>query len=67
MKLFDSGVIEFHHGAMTPDPGQTTGADRASGSSATTWIESPTGSDALVVNIETAGGIQPNSGYRFTP
>jgi hypothetical protein len=63
-KLFDDGSIEFHYGLM--DPG-TYAPARSTGSSATVWIEKPDGTAALPVSINTANGIQPNSGWRFTP
>lgn len=66
VKLFDSGVIEFHYGEMRAST-VTSKADYESGVSATTWIERPAGDAALAVNINTAGGIRPWSGYRFTP
>lgn len=65
VKLFDDGAIEFHYGSFSGPSGSS--ADRATGSSATSWIERLDGSGALPININTAGGIQPNSGWRFTP
>ncbi len=68
VKLFDDGVIEFHYADMIPTTStSSTYVDRESGKSATTWLERPDGSAALPVNINTAGVIQPHSGYRFTP
>jgi hypothetical protein len=64
VKLFDSGVIELHYGAMTPDPENIR---LASGGGATTWVESLDGTAALVVNLNTAEMIRPNTGYRFNP
>jgi hypothetical protein len=63
LKLFDSGVIEFHYGTMVVGnkPNET------GGSTATTWIETLTGDSALVVNLNKVGGLQPDSAWRFTP
>lgn len=63
IKLFDTGIIEMHYGTMTAGnkPNETTG------STATTWIEKPDGTAALPANINTVNGIQPNSGFRFSP
>jgi hypothetical protein len=71
VKLFDSGVIEYHYGTMTNNPGSTT-ARYAEGASATVWIERPTGTAALAIIRNTsattaAGFIAPNTAYRFTP
>ncbi|MHB8879438.1 MAG: lamin tail domain-containing protein, partial [Myxococcaceae bacterium] len=63
VKLFDNGTLEFHFATMTSG----TSSNYASGYSATTWIEKPTGASAMVLNVNTAGGIQPNTAYRFTP
>jgi len=63
LKLFDSGVIEYHYGSMLAGnkPNET------SGSTATTWLESPTGDSSLVINLNTIGGLAPNTAWRFTP
>ena len=66
IKLFDSGVIEFHYDEMMPGP-PNSNSGKETGSSATTWIERPDGSGALPVNINTLGGIQPHTAWRFTP
>ncbi|MHB8876347.1 MAG: lamin tail domain-containing protein [Myxococcaceae bacterium] len=63
VKLFDNGIVEFHFASMT----SASSSNYADGNSATSWIEKPDGTSALVVNVNTAGGIQPNSAYRFTP
>lgn len=62
VKLFDSGVIEYHYGTMS------SGAP-AQGSSATVWLAEPTGKAALPVSVNsaTAPGIAANSGWRFSP
>ncbi len=59
VKLFDNGVIEFHYGTMT-------GAARASGSSATRWIDNPDGTQALAVGVNQPT-LQPNTAVRYTP
>ncbi|MFZ5439678.1 MAG: lamin tail domain-containing protein [Myxococcota bacterium] len=65
--LLDSGVIELHYGAMSTTTTTQSTLDRLAGSSATAWIEAPDGSLAIPWSINTTGGIQPNSGVRFTP
>ncbi|MGV3624870.1 MAG: lamin tail domain-containing protein [Archangium sp.] len=62
--LLNSGVIEFHYGAMTPVTG--TDQPRYNGNSATVWLEAPNGSYAIPFSINTAS-LSPNSGIRFTP
>lgn len=63
--LIDTGVIEFHYGPFTP----TTAASelRLAGSSATVWLETPSGGSAVAVGVNTAGTVSQNSGIRFTP
>lgn len=64
VKLFDSGVIEFHYAQMT----STTVTSYGTGASAVTWIENATGSQALVLNANsTTPGISPHSAFRFSP
>ena len=60
--LVDTGVIEFHYGAMTGSD-----AARISGSSATVWLESPDGTVVVPYSINTANSVLPNTGIRFTP
>ncbi len=68
VKLLDDGAIEFHYGELLPSTStSSTYVDRHSGVSATTWLERPDGTAALPININTAGGILPFTGYRFTP
>ncbi len=64
IKLFDNGVIEYHYGNMNPG---TYAPDRTRGSAATVWLEKEDGSSALPYSIRQNGGVQPNSGVRFTP
>src|SRR5690606_20854803 len=59
IKLFDDGAIEFHYGEMIP--GISTPWD---GSSATIWLENPSGGDALVLGIDEPV-VQPHTAYRF--
>lgn len=54
--LFDSGVIEFHYGAMS-----------ITGPSATVWLEAPSGGHAVSAGVNTEGTVASNSGIRFTP
>lgn len=61
-KLFESGVIEYHYGAMVS--GTTT--NYASGTSATAWLENPTGTQALVISVNQPL-IRPFTSYRFVP
>jgi hypothetical protein len=62
VKLFDSGVIEYHFAGMTS--GSTS--NYANGNSATSWLDSVTGATALAVSINSAN-IQPNTAFKFTP
>jgi hypothetical protein len=69
VKLFDSGVIEFHYAGMSsPVPAN---ADAVKGSSATVWLEKPAPAaltDIRVVDVSVAKpNILPNSALRFTP
>jgi len=66
VKLFDSGVIEYHYGQMDPST-LSSHADVHTGSGATIWLERPDGSGALKVGVNTAGTVQAYSGLRFTP
>jgi hypothetical protein len=61
--LLDSQALEFHYGAMVANGSP----ERATGSSATAWLESLDGSLAVPVNVNTAGGLLPHSGFRLTP
>lgn len=63
--LLDTGVLEFHYGSQT---GTTTAAEiRMRGSSATVWLETPSGGSAVAVGINTEGTVIQNAGIRFTP
>lgn len=62
MKLFDSGAIEFHYGAML----STSTYAYGNGNSATIWIEQPGVANVLAIGRSEAV-IQPNTAYRFTP
>ncbi len=61
-KLFESGVIEYHYGAMVSG----TTSNYASGTSATAWLENPTGTQALVISVNQPS-IRPFTAYRFVP
>jgi hypothetical protein len=63
--LFDTGVIEFHYGAFTLPT--TALQARGNGSTATVWLETPSGGSAVSVGANTAGALRQNSGLRFTP
>ncbi|MBL8956942.1 MAG: lamin tail domain-containing protein [Myxococcaceae bacterium] len=62
IKLFDTGVIEFHYGVML----NGNAAPFVDGNSATVWIEQPNGATALPISINTAMPRQ-NTAWRFTP
>jgi len=62
VKLFDTGVIEYHFAAMVS--GSTS--NYANGNSATVWLENTAGNSALTVSRNQAA-ISPNSAYRFAP
>jgi hypothetical protein len=62
VKLFDDGLIELHFADMVSGSSD----DRATGNSATVWLEHPNGASALPVGINQAV-LQPNTAYRFTP
>jgi hypothetical protein len=63
VKLFDTGVIEFHYGTMTSG----TTSNNANGNSATIWIARPTGTPAALPVGINQPVLSPNSAYRFTP
>jgi hypothetical protein len=62
VKLFDTGVIEFHYATMR-NGGPIDGSD---GSGATVWIEPPGALSALPVSINQPAPRQ-NTAWRFTP
>ncbi|MDP1823566.1 MAG: hypothetical protein Q8L48_09995 [Archangium sp.] len=62
LKLFESGVIEYHYGSMVS--GSTS--NYAAGTSATAWLENPAGTQALVISINQQL-IRPNTAFRFVP
>lgn len=62
IKLFDSGVIEYHYAAMVSG----NSVNYASGNSATVWLENPAGTAALVSSVNKPWVI-PMSAIRFTP
>lgn len=62
VKLFESGVIEYHYGSMVSG----TSSNYATGTSATVWLENPAGTQALVISINQQL-IRPNTAFRFVP
>lgn len=62
VKLFDSGVIEFHYAAMISG----TSASNANGNGATRWIENPAGTQALAISVNRPT-VRSFSAFRFTP
>lgn len=60
VKLFASGALEYHYGALS---GST---QTHLGSSATVWLEHPTGRAALPAQINSAT-LAPNSVIRYVP
>ncbi|MBK7857110.1 MAG: lamin tail domain-containing protein [Archangiaceae bacterium] len=62
VKLFDTGVIEYHYGSMTSGSSN----NYAAGTSASVWLEAPSGLAALTLGVNKAV-IAPNTAYRFTP
>ncbi len=62
IKLFDTGVIEYHYAAMVSG----SASNYANGNGATVWLEDPTGNAALPISIEQPL-IEPHTAYRFTP
>lgn len=64
VKLFDDGAIELHYGNMISSGSLRYGA----GYSSATWLENPTGTQALVINYRSVTpGIASNTSYRFYP
>ncbi len=64
VKLFDDGTIEYHYGLML----STSSSQYGSGINSVTWLENPTGTQALVINANSfTPGVQSNSGVRFSP
>ncbi len=59
-----NGDIEYHYGTMSYTG--TSTIPNHTGLSATSWLESREMVVALPINISTAGGIQPNTAYRYT-
>lgn len=62
-KLFENGVVEYHYGALISG----TSSNYGNGNSATAWLENPAGTQALVISINQANVIGPNTAYRFVP
>ncbi|MBL8934567.1 MAG: lamin tail domain-containing protein [Archangium sp.] len=60
VKLFPSGVVEFHYGQLSGTAASTLGVG------ATRWIENPDGTAALAISVNEPT-VQPNTAFRFTP
>jgi len=60
VKLFASGVVEFHYLAFSGTAASTLGGG------ATRWIENPDGTAALAIGVNTPT-VLPNTAFRFTP
>lgn len=65
--LIDTGVIEIHYGDLGTTSTSQSIINNVSGASATVWLERQDGAVAVPWSINRTGGIQPNSGVRFTP
>ncbi len=65
--LSANGNVEYRYGSMSGAGaiGATTGAQRAQGSSATTWIDIGPAASPININSGTAPGIQPNTAYFY--
>lgn len=68
VKLFEDGTIEYHYGEMRSG----TSDAYATGNSATIWLATPAGTQALTLNIMTStvtfpAPIRPHTAYRFIP
>jgi hypothetical protein len=64
VKLFDTGVVEYHYAAMTSDSSSTV--NYGNGNSATVWLEGLSGTSALVSSVNQPV-VMPNTALRFTP
>lgn len=62
VKLFDTGVIEYHYAAMVSG----SSSNYANGNSATVWLENTAGTAALVSSVNQPL-VRPNTAIRFTP
>jgi hypothetical protein len=62
VKLFDSGLVEYHYAAMTS--GSTS--NYGNGNSATVWAENAAGTAAVPFSVNQAS-ITPNMALRFAP
>ncbi len=67
VRLFDDGVIEFHIGRMQ-DGSAASVQGLSDGLLGPSWIESPSGTEALTVNLASRDpGLRSFTGFRFTP
>jgi hypothetical protein len=62
VKLFDSGIIEYHYATMISVDSNLY----ATGTSATVWLENNAGTTALVSSVNKPA-VLPNTAIRFTP
>lgn len=62
VKLFDTGIIEYHYGPMV----RGFGGAYETGFSATVWLENPAGTLALPISVNTARS-WAGTAVRFTP
>jgi hypothetical protein len=68
VRLFDDGVVEMHYGQMLNGSTTASSTKYGEGEGGPTWLENPTGTEALVVNLASREpGLRPYTGYRFTP
>jgi hypothetical protein len=58
IKLFDSGIIEYHYAGLSGTYADAQGATR--------WIDNPDGTAALAISVNQPTA-QPNTAFRFTP
>lgn len=62
IKLFDTGVIEYHYAEMI----SRTSSNLGEGGGATVWLDSLDGGTALISSINQPT-VRPNTALRFTP
>ncbi len=73
LRIFDDGVVEMHIGYMQDGLNSSGNPNNsvqglAEGARGVTWMENPSGTEALAVNVSsTTPGLHPYTSYRFTP